>query len=446
MNVAAADTAVVNVTEERAVKKAFRHLVPWLMLFYVLAYVDRINIGFASLTMNADLGLTFAMFGIANTAFYVMFSLFEVPSNMLLAKFGARVWIPRIMITWGLASIATMFAVGPLSLYALRSLVGLAEAGLLPGIIYYMGYFFPQKHRARANAVFLAALPLALMIGSPISGLILKMDGFLGLAGWRWLFILEGVPSVLLGLCVFFILPARPMEAKWLDEEEKVALQKRMDQEHAVAPLAVGKPRPPTKWEEVRSFKILALAVSYFCILATANSLGIWAPQIVKELLNNTDKVVMIGFVTAIPPFVSMFAMQWVSRNSDRKNERTWHTVACMALGVVGWVMVALTPSPLTKMIGLTVCSAGVYSAMCIFWAMAAHVLSRQSQAVGIALISTVGTLASMISPTNIGFLRERTDSFNAGIWYATILLVFGVTLMSIAARQRADTPTPVAS
>jgi ACS family 4-hydroxyphenylacetate permease-like MFS transporter len=417
------------------------------MLFYVLAYVDRINIGFAALSMNEDLGLTFAMFGIANTAFYVMFSLFEVPSNMMLAKYGARVWIPRIMITWGLASIATMFAVGPYSLYALRSLVGLAEAGLLPGIVYYMGYWFPQKHRARANAVFLAALPLALMIGSPISGLILQMDGFLGLAGWRWLFIIEGVPSVLLGFAVYFILPARPKEATWLSDDEKVALQNRIDQEHAIAPPTVGKaPTPHNKWHEVKSFKVMALALSYFCILATANSLGIWAPLIVKELLDNTENVVLVGFVTAVPPLFAMIAMQWVSYNSDRMNERTWHTVLSMAFGAIGWMMVALTPSPVSKMIGLTVCFVGAYSAMSVFWAMAAHTLSRQSQAVGIALISSVGTLASMISPTIIGYLRERTESFNAGIWYAAILLVIGVTLMMVAARHRNGTPTPVAT
>lgn len=443
MSVAASDSAVVSVTEEAAIKKAFRYLVPWLMLFYVLAYIDRINIGFAALTMNAELGLTFAMFGIANTAFYVMFSLFEVPSNMMLAKYGARVWIPRIMITWGLASIATIFAVGPYSLYALRSLVGLAEAGLLPGIVYYMGYWFPQKHRARANAIFLAALPLSLMIGSPLSGLILQMDGFLGLSGWRWLFIIEGVPSVLLGFAVYFILPERPKDARWLSEEEKTALQARMEKEHAVAPPMVGK-RPATKWQEVRSFPVMALAVSYFCILATANSLGIWAPLIVKELLENTERYVLVGFVTAIPPLFAMFAMQWVSRNSDRLNERTWHTVISMALGAFGWMIVALTPSPYTKMLGLTLCFVGTYSAMCVFWAMAAHTLSRQSQAVGIALISSIGTLASMISPTIIGYLRERTENFNAGIWYTTILLLLGVTLMVFAARRAANAATPV--
>ena len=443
MNVAASDSANGIGSEEAAVKKAFRYLVPWLMLFYVLAYVDRINIGFAALSMNAELGLTMTMFGLANTAFYVMFSLFEVPSNMMLAKYGARVWIPRIMITWGLASIATMFAVGPYSLYALRSLVGLAEAGLLPGIIYYMGYWFPQKHRARANAIFLAALPIALMVGSPLSGLILQMDGVLGIAGWRWLFILEGAPSVLLGFAVYFILPERPKQAPWLSEDEKAALQNRMDQEHAVAPPMV-KARPATKWEEVKSFKIVALAVSYFCILATANSLGIWAPQIVQELLGNTDRFVLIGFITAIPPLFSIAAMQWVSRNSDRLNERTWHTVISMALGALGWMVVALTASPYTKMLGLTLCFMGTYSAMCVFWAMAAHMLSRQSQAVGIAFISSIGTLASMISPTIIGFLRERTQSFNAGIWYTTILLILGVTLMVFAARRAANTPTPV--
>ena len=440
MSIAAAEP--ISATEESAIRKAFRRLVPLLMLFYVMAYVDRINIGFAALSMNAELGLTATMFGFANTAFYIMFSAFEVPSNMMLAKYGARVWIPRIMITWGLASIATVFAIGPNSLYALRALVGLAEAGLLPGILYYMGYWFPQAHRARANGIFLAALPMALMVGSPISGLILQMDGFLGLAGWRWLFILEGLPSVALGFAVYFILPDRPKDAKWLSDAEKVSLQKRIDIEHAIAPPQVGRVRHPNKWQEVRSFKVIALAVCYFCIIATANSLGIWAPQIVRELLGGTDRVVLVGFVTAIPPLFSIFAMQWVSRHSDLTNERTWHTVFSMMLTAVGWMIVALTPYPITKMIGLTLCSIGAYSAMCTFWAMAAHLLSRQSQAVGIALISSIGTVASIVSPSIIGFLRDLTASFNAGIWYTTILLIFGVTLMVAVTRPR-PAPAP---
>lgn len=210
-NAAATATSV-----DGAIKKAFRKLVPILVLLYVVAYIDRINVGFAALSMNEDLGLTAAMFGFASTAFYISYSLFEVPSNMMLARFGARLWIPRIMITWGIASTATMFVVGPYSLYFVRALVGLAEAGFLPGMLFYLGSWIPAAHRAKATAIFLAALPIAIMVGSPLSGLILHLDGRLGLDGWRWLFLLEGLPAIVLGIAAYFFLPNRPADATWL--------------------------------------------------------------------------------------------------------------------------------------------------------------------------------------------------------------------------------------
>jgi ACS family 4-hydroxyphenylacetate permease-like MFS transporter len=429
------ETDAVAGADESAVRKAFRRIVPLLILFYVLSYVDRINVGFAALTMNKDLGLTAAMFGFANTAFYIMFSLFEIPSNVMMAKIGARIWIPRIMITWGIASMATMFAVGPYSLYGLRSLVGLAEAGLMPGILFYMGHWFPKAHRARANGLYLMSVPIALMVGSPVSGLILQMDGLLGLEGWRWLFIIEGLPPVLLGAVVYFILPDRPQQAGWLTEAEKTALQARLDREHAVAPFAEGKPH--SSWREITTPRVLVLAACYFCILATSNTLGIWTPQIVKEFLGNTDRILLVSVVTAIPPFFSIFAMHLMSLHSDRKNERLWHTIASMTTVAVGWTIVALVSVPLIQLFGLILCFSGSYSAMSIFWATVSQLLSRQSQAVGIAFISMVGTFASILSPSIIGLLRDFTKDFNAGIWYATALLVVGVILMSSIARAR---------
>jgi ACS family 4-hydroxyphenylacetate permease-like MFS transporter len=423
--------------DERAVRKVFRHLVPWCMAFYILAYVDRINIGFAALSMNADLGLTATMFGLANTLSYLTYTGFEVPSTMMLARFGARRWIPRIMVTWGLASMATAFAVGPKSLYGLRTLVGLAEAGLTPGILFYLGHWFPLAHRARANSIFLASLPIVLMSGATLSGVILQMDGLLGLAGWRWLFLCEGLPSIILGAAVLFFLPNGPSEATWLSPEERQALLQRMEEERASHPMTAARQKHGA-WIEIRRPRVFVLSLVYFCIQATANTLGIWTPLIVKEFLGGTNRMLVVSLMSAIPPFFSIIAMQLVSVHSDRTSERSWHVIGSMASCAAGWMLVALSPIAGFKLIGLTLCFGGIYSALSVFWATVGDLISRSSQAVGIGLISTLGTLASIVSPYIIGKLRDLTQNFNAGIWYVTALLVLGIISLATIAKPKA--------
>lgn len=420
---------------EQAVRKVFRHLLWFLILIYVLSYIDRINIGFAALSMNEDLGITATMFGIAGTCFYITYGLFETPSNMLLAKYGARRWFSRIMVTWGLASAATIFAVGPYSLYFLRALVGLAEAGMLPGVLLYLGYWIPQAHRARANAIFLCALPGAIMIGGPISGVILQMDGFLGMAGWRWLLLLEGLPSVFVGIWVFFRLADGPQDAKFLTPEEKDALIRRIEAEHAAREVPGGP--PVSVWREVRTRTVALLSLSYFCVVASINTIGTWSPLIVKDLLGGTDRAILIGLVTAIPPLFTILALPFISARSDKSNDRIRYLIGSMMLAMAGWMFAAVSATPVFKMTGLTLCTIGTFSSQAVFWAMAAPLLSKRVQPVAIGIISTAGIGASVISPSIVGVLRDTTHSFNAGLWYAAGLLVLGIFAVLIIAGGR---------
>jgi MFS transporter, ACS family, 4-hydroxyphenylacetate permease len=413
-------------SSDSAVRKVFRRLVPVLVVLYVIAYIDRINVGFAALSMNEDLGLTATMFGFANTAFYITYSLFEVPSNMMLARHGARVWIPRIMITWGIASTATMFVAGPYSLYFVRSLIGLAEAGFLPGMLFYLGHWIPAAHRAKANAIFLAALPIALMVGSPLSGLILQLDGWLGLDGWRWLFLIEGLPAVLLGIAAYFLLPDRPADANWLTASEQTDLQRRLDSEQAMQPKTSETHTSGSIWKAIGNRDVITLGVVYFCLVATVNTLGIWSPLIVRELLGNTDRLVLVGFVSAIPPLLAIIGMLSFSAHSDRSGERNRYCATLMALSGVGWLIVVIGASPALKLMGLSICYVGSFSAMAIFWTAANSLLPQGRRAVSIAAVSTIGTFASILSPSIVGVLRDLTSSMTAGVWYAVTLLALG--------------------
>ncbi len=410
-----------------AIQKAFWRIVPWCTLIYVVSYIDRVNVGFAALSMNKELGLTFATFGIANTVLFVMYTVFEVPSSLLLVRYGIRRWLPAIMIAWGIASACTLFAVGAYSLYGLRGLVGLAEAGLLPGMLFFLSRWFPAAHRAKANALFLGSLPLALAIGGPLSGWIMTMDGTWGLSGWRWLFLLEGLPPILMGLAVILWLPSLPAEAPWLTPVEKTDLQKRLDQER----LAPAKSAGDRAWKDVLNLPVVVLALSYFCVIATVNTIGVWTPLIVKEMMGtDASKTVLIGWLTAIPPIVAIVGMQIVSWNSDRTQERTFHLISVMAAAGLGWALMVVLPTPGLKLAGLSLCATGGYAAMALFWTVGTKYIPHRSQAVGIAAIQSVGNCASITSPTIIGMLRDSTHNFYAGAWYTAGLLTFGVVLV----------------
>jgi len=419
-------------TAESVIRKVSRRLIPFLFLLYVFSYLDRINVAFAALSMNRDLGLTPTMFGIANTVFYLGYMFFEIPSNLMLARYGARIWIPRIMITWGIASTATMFASTPASLYLIRFLVGVAEAGFVPGVLLYLTYWFPQSHRARANAVFMIAMPVTIAFGASISGLILQWgDGLLGLAGWRWLFLVEGLPSVLLGVIAAVYLTSRPADAKWLTETEKTVLQ---------ASLAGGVGPSPSRtsaWKELLGRDVILLSLAYFGLTMTLNTNATWTPTIAREALEGRS-LSFVGFVVAVPAFLTAPVMPLWSARSDRKKERTLHIALPMGLAAFGWLLVAASPEPWVRFAGLVGVSIGAFAAMAVFWTVPPAILSAAARPAGIAFISSCGIFASATSPLLVGRLRDLTGSFTASIFFVAAVLVAAAALV-LAARGGHD-------
>jgi len=423
------------------VRKVFRRLIPFLFVLYALSYLDRINIGFAALSMNQELGLSRTMFGLANTIFYVGYVLCEVPSNLLLVRYGAHRWIPRIMITWGLASAATMFAVGPNSLYALRLLVGIAEAGFLPGVLLYLTFWFPLRWRARATAIFMVAQPVTIAFGSTLSGFILDMHGWLGLSGWRWLFLLEGLPSVLLGLIAWFYLSPSPAKAPWLSDDEKANLNAQLSREDPK--IEAGR----SIWAEMGSAQVLLLCLAYFGLVTSLNTIATWTPQVVGEVVSARGSFAAVGLLSALPGLVAALAMPLWSTRSDRRGERVIHYIVPVALTALGWIFVIAVPELTFRMLGLVFATAGAFTAMAIFWTVPATVLSESGRPAGIALISSAGILASAISPSAIGALRDLTGSFVSGLWYATLLLGISiVAMLSVRSGRRGEIVRPAGS
>jgi ACS family 4-hydroxyphenylacetate permease-like MFS transporter len=424
--------AAAEASEEKTViGKVFRRLIWFCFALYIVAYLDRINIGYAALTMNKDLGLTATMFGFANTLFYTTYMLFEIPSNLLLVRFGARRWIARIMITWGLASAATMLVVGPNSLYFVRALVGLAEAGFVPGMLLYLSLWFPTAYRARVMSIFMTAMPVTMLLGSPLSGVILQMHGAFGIAGWRWLFLIEAVPSILLGLVALRFLTDRPAEAAWLTANERATLERSLARDTEAKPSAL----PRTMLQELGSATVLLLCLAYFCLVNSLNTFATWSPQIIRDVLGGNATPLAVGLVGAIPPIFTIIGMVLFGANSDRTGDRLWHTMLLFALAALGWTIVVVSGIPDIRLAGLNLVSVGAFTGMALFWAFCTPLLTLEQRPASIALISTAGILGSATSPTIVGFLRDLTHSFSSGLWYAVGLLVIGILTIAIVSR-----------
>jgi ACS family tartrate transporter-like MFS transporter len=419
-------------------KVAWR-LLPFLLLLYVVAWIDRVNIGFAALQMNADLGFSSAVYGFGAGVFFIGYALFEVPSNLILARVGARLWIARIMITWGILSVAMMFVTGATSFYVLRFLLGVAEAGFLPGIIYYLGNWFPSAERGRAISWFMLAIPLSTVIGAPLAGFILELDGWHGLHGWQWLFLLEGVPAVVLGFVVLGFLTDSPEQATWLNPEQRAWLVERLHGEarraherHGVGLRAALV--HPTVW---------MLGLILFACQCGSYGLTLWIPQIVQGLSGFSNFAV--SMISALPYVAAAIGMILIGTNSDRTGERFLHIAVPSAIGALGFIASAYFTSPLPGMIALTVAAVGDLGTRGPFWALPTRFLTGSAAAAGIGLINTAASLGGFVGPYAVGLIRQMTGSFAGGlVFLAALLLLASVAAVSLRrAPVLADEPEP---
>jgi ACS family tartrate transporter-like MFS transporter len=396
--------------ERVTLRKVTRRLLPFLLLLYVVAYIDRVNIGFAALQMNEDLGFSAAMYGFGAGIFFLGYALFEVPSNLVLARVGARLWIARIMVTWGVISVAMMWVHSPASFYVLRFLLGVAEAGFFPGIIYFLCDWIPQKQRARAISWFMLAIPLSVVIGGPLAGVLLGLDGRLGLAGWQWLFLVEGLPAVILGFVVFFLLDDRPEDARWLGAGEKAWLVSAIRSEQAEArerhKIGLGASLAhPVVW---------ALGLISLLLQSGSYGLTLWIPQILKGFGGLSD--LEVGFVSAIPYAFAAAGMILIGRSSDRTGERFVHLAATFFVAAAGFAASAVAKSPFPALVMLTVAAIGDLGGRGPFWALPSRFLAGSASAAGIALINTFGAMGGFVGPNVIALAKGVTSDYTGGL------------------------------
>ena len=421
----------MHAVEIRTLAKVTRRLVPFLIICYFVAYLDRVNVGFAALTMNQDLGLSQTAFGFGAGIFFIAYFIFEVPSNLLLERFGARKWIARIMLSWGILS-GTMAFIPAIAratglgnentFYLLRVLLGVAEAGFFPGIIFYLTLWFPSEYRARIVGYFMAAIPLSTVIGAPISGVLLYLHGGLGLAGWQWLFIVEAVPAIVLAGVVFFYLTDRPADAAWLAPDERKWLAERLEleqrQRQAVHDYSV--------MQSLVNPRVLGLSLVYFGAVATNYGLSFFLPQIVKAFGLNTF---ITTLVSATPYVVGLVGMVWWGRRSDRVAERRFHTAFPLFIAAAGIAVSTALDDPLLKMISLCVAGFGIFANLPVFWTLPTAFLSGAAAAAGIAVINSVGNLAGFAGPFAMGWIKDHTGSYTGGL---LLLAALGFIAMGI--------------
>ena len=423
--------------ERETMRRVILRLVPFLMICYFFALLDRVNVGFAALQMNKDLGLTPAMFGFGASLFFVSYFLVEVPSNLALQRVGARRWIARIMITWGLVTACMAFVVGPYSLYGMRFILGAAEAGFFPGAILYLTYWLPNEYRARILATFTVSIPLATFLGSPLSVSLLELDGALGLKGWQWLFVLEGLPTVLLGIACLFVLTDKPRDATWLSDAQRAWLVARLDEE-AARKKPIGH---ISLWQLARNKYFLTMALVCAGASATGSVLSVWQPQIIKSFgLTNLQT----GFINSIPYGIATVLMILWGRHSDRSGERRWHTAIPLLLAAFGLAYLNLSAGLVTTIAAVSCALVGAYAFKGPFWALSAGWLSAGTLAAGLAGINAIANLIGGGLMVNVvGLVREHTGSFALGLLPVAALdaaAAISVLLISRAQAREAST------
>lgn len=423
-------TETIQPFEAATYRKLTWRLMPLLLICYIVAYLDRVNVGFAKLQMLSDLGFSDIVFGAGAGIFFIGYFLFEVPSNIILHRVGARVWIARIMISWGLLSAAMMFVTSAPLFYLMRFLLGAAEAGFFPGIILYLTYWYPAHRRGRITSIFMTGIALAGVIGGPLSGFIMsKMAGVNGWAGWQWMFLLEGLPSVLLGFVVLAMLDDRIADAKWLTEEERALLAANISSDTAHKEDA-------SVFSVMTSARVWLMALIYFCYAMGLYGVSFWLPTIIKAM--GIADPLEIGLMSAIPYGVAVIAMLFVSRSADRLRERRWHVAIPGLLGAAGLLLSVLwSHDTLWAMAALTLATAGILTTLPLFWSLPTAFLTGTGAAAGIAMINSLGNLAGFSSPFAVGWLKQATGSTDTGMYMMAGSLVLGALLtLSVPARM----------
>lgn len=411
--------------QRRAMKKAAWRLIPLLALAYFFNYLDRTSVGYAALQMTDQLGLTAAQFGLGAGIMFVGYCLCEVPSNLAMYRFGARVWMARIMISWGLAAAATAWVIGPYSFYAVRFILGVAEAGFFPGVIFFLTLWFPAQYRTRVLAWFTVATPISFLVGGPLSIWLLQMHGIWGLAGWQWMFLIEGIPACVLGLITLKVLANRPSEAKWLTQEERDALNDMLEKE-------AGKDQKRHDFGVVlKDSRVWILSSITFSFTIGTYGIGIWLPQMLKA---HGVEISMIGWVAAIPYFFSTLGLLFWAKYVDRTGRGILNLVIALVLAGLA-LMFALNMNALAPaLIGITLALVGTISAKTIFYTLPAKFLSGRAAAGGIALINTFGAFGGFVGPYLMGYLKDATQSFTAGLMVMGCVLLFAA-LMAVSLR-----------
>jgi ACS family tartrate transporter-like MFS transporter len=443
MHVIVKDLAIESVHQaqlaDAVLSKARRKLIPLLFVLYVVAYLDRINVGFASLQMNRELGLSESAFGFGAGLFFLGYSLCEVPSNLILERVGARLWIARIMISWGIAAIAMSTVRGVASFFALRLVLGIAEAGFFPGVILYLTYWFPAREQARSVALFMTATALAGVIAGPVSGAILGMHGLARLSGWQWLFILEGMPALILSIVVLRYLPNSPQTAAWLSPDEREALASRLEQDRRLSTLD----RRRSFAEAISNSTVWILSVVYFGIIFGLYGVTFWLPQIISGFGNRSD--FGIGMLSALPFVGAAFAMVLIGRSSDLSGERRWHFAISAMVGASGLILASMTHSPFLSLVAISIAAAGIWGTFGPFWATASGSFTGTAAAGSIALINSIGNLGGFAGPYVVGIVKQASHSFAGGMLVmATSVLAASLLALTLSSPRETKIASPL--
>lgn len=420
--------STLNASQEKyIVRKITIRIIPFVFLLYIVSYLDRANIGYAALEMNKELALSSEAFGFISGIFFLGYFLFEVPSNAMLNKFGARIWIARILVTWGIIAALSAFAQNATHLYILRFLLGVAEAGFFPGVIVYLTYWFRSKELATTVSLFTAAIPVSYIIGAPLSTWIMDHVNWLNWSGWRWMLFLEGVPAVVLGICCYFFLTDKPQDARWLKEDEKKWLLSELDRDQK----ARKDVQHLSMINTLKHPKVLYLAFIYFVYQCGSLGIGYWMPQIIKGFSSSLSHS-QIGLIAMVPYILATFAMVLWSRSSDKRNERKMHAAIPLLFASLAMLGAGLLQNPYLSVIMISITLSGLYSFKSPFWALPTLFLSRETASISIAIINSVGNLGGFVGPAMIGIINGNTHNSTSGLLFLSFLLMVGFLMTAL--------------